>query len=196
MKDKTPADGSGTQSAMRILPKAVTLTRRGFIQGSGLAAVGIAVMAPKAMAKPANVALIESFSILGPATAKTLLIMARDIFPHDRLADRYYVDAISPYEQSAAKDKALKALIQDGVRDMDSAAKARFRKPYAEVPLESDRVTLLKAIESTPFFQKIRGDMVTSLYDNKAIWPLLGYEGSSWEKGGYINRGFNDLDWL
>lgn len=196
MKNKIESDVPDAPSAMRILPKTVTVTRRGFIQGSGLAAVGIAVMAPKALAKPAKAALIESFHTLGPATAKTLLVVARDTFPHDRLADRYYVDAISPYEQSAAKDKALKALIQDGVRDLDSTAKARFGKPYAEVALESDRVTLLKAIESKPFFQKIRGDMVTSLYDNKAVWPLLGYEGSSWEKGGYINRGFNDLDWL
>lgn len=22
------------------------------------------------------------------------------------------------------------------------------------------------------------------------------HEGSSWEKGGYINRGFDDIDWL
>jgi hypothetical protein len=38
--------------------------------------------------------------------------------------------------------------------------------------------------------------MVTRLYDNTAVWPLLGYEGSSWEQVGYINRGFNDIDWL
>jgi hypothetical protein len=25
---------------------------------------------------------------------------------------------------------------------------------------------------------------------------LLGYEGPSFDKGGYLNRGFNDLDWL
>ena len=24
----------------------------------------------------------------------------------------------------------------------------------------------------------------------------LGYEGSSFEQGGYLHRGFNDLDWL
>ncbi len=42
----------------------------------------------------------------------------------------------------------------------------------------------------------MKGDLVTGLYDNKAVWPLFGYEGSSWEKGGYLNRGFNDIDWL
>ena len=34
------------------------------------------------------------------------------------------------------------------------------------------------------------------LYDNKTLFPLFGYEGSSWEKGGYVNRGFDDIDWL
>ena len=31
---------------------------------------------------------------------------------------------------------------------------------------------------------------------NPALFPLFGYEGSSVEKGGYLARGYNDLDWL
>jgi len=27
------------------------------------------------------------------------------------------------------------------------------------------------------------------------VWSKFGYEGSSWEQGGYINRGFNDVTW-
>jgi hypothetical protein len=29
----------------------------------------------------------------------------------------------------------------------------------------------------------------------ETVWPKFGYEGSSWENGGYINRGFNDVNW-
>ncbi|MBA5688685.1 gluconate 2-dehydrogenase subunit 3 family protein [Duganella sp. LX47W] len=180
---------------MRILPKVVTWSRRGFLRGGGLA-LGAAAVAPAALAMPAADGLAGAFQTLGPATGKTLLRMARDVFPHDRLADRYYADAIAPCERAAGKDPALKALLQDGVAELDRAAVRRFGQPYAEVAAEDDRVSLLKAIEQGPFFQKIRGDMVTSLYDNKAVWPLLGYEGSSWEKGGYLARGFNDIDWL
>ena len=32
--------------------------------------------------------------------------------------------------------------------------------------------------------------------NQKALWPKFGYEGSSFEHGGYLHRGFNDLDWL
>ena len=42
----------------------------------------------------------------------------------------------------------------------------------------------------------MRGDLVVSLYNQKEVWPKFGYEGSSAEHGGYINRGFADIDWL
>jgi len=35
-----------------------------------------------------------------------------------------------------------------------------------------------------------------TLYDDPEVWAVLGYEGPSLDKGGYINRGFNDLDGL
>ena len=42
----------------------------------------------------------------------------------------------------------------------------------------------------------VRGVAVVSLYNDPETWALLGYEGSSYEHGGYIDRGFDDLDWL
>jgi hypothetical protein len=35
-----------------------------------------------------------------------------------------------------------------------------------------------------------------ALYDSAEVWDLLGYEGPSFDKGGYLHRGFDDLDWL
>ena len=35
-----------------------------------------------------------------------------------------------------------------------------------------------------------------TLYSDPEVWELLGYEGPSFDKGGYIDRGFDDLDWL
>ena len=94
------------------------------------------------------------------------------------------------------EDAALKKMITEGVAELDAQAKRRFGSSYAAIAKEADRVSVLKGIEQSPFFQKIRGDMVTGLYDNKQVWPMLGYEGSSWQKGGYVNRGFNDINWL
>ena len=51
-------------------------------------------------------------------------------------------------------------------------------------------------MEGQPFFNTVRGQCVTSLYDNDMAFAVLGYPGSAWEKGGYITRGFQDLKWL
>ena len=51
-------------------------------------------------------------------------------------------------------------------------------------------------MSSFTFVQKVRGGLMTGLYNNKEVWPVFGYEGESASKGGYIDRGFNDLDWL
>jgi hypothetical protein len=56
----------------------------------------------------------------------------------------------------------------------------------------------LKGMETTPFFQTVRGTMVSApgLYNQPVVWKQFGYEGSSWQFGGYLNRGFNDISWL
>lgn len=59
-----------------------------------------------------------------------------------------------------------------------------------------DRVTLLQGIEQTAFFKALRSDLVVSLYNQEELWPKFGYEGSSAEHGGYIKRGFDDINWL
>ena len=55
---------------------------------------------------------------------------------------------------------------------------------------------IVKAMEGQPFFGTVRGQCITSLYDNDMAYATFGYPGSAWEKGGYITRGFQDLKWL
>ncbi len=82
------------------------------------------------------------------------------------------------------------------MRRLDEDAQARHKVAYAQIGWEADRVAVLEGISHTDFFKKIRSDLVVSLYNQPEIWPKFGYEGSSADKGGYINRGFNDIDWL
>src|SRR6202045_2383811 len=138
----------------------------------------------------------DDATTLAPATLKTLVKVARDIYPHDFLVDSYYITAIKPWDTKAAKDPAVKTLLEDGVRRLDQDAQDRHKVAYVQVPWEADRVALLQGIEQTDFFKKVRSDLVVSLYNQEELWPKFGYEGSSAEHGGYINRGFNDIDWL
>ena len=131
-----------------------------------------------------------------PESMLTLVKMARDIYPHDRLADKFYAVAVKGYDAKAAKDEKTKAMIEEGVAALDAAAKKAHGTSYAGVGWEAQRVKLLEAMEATPFFKTIQGGLVTGLYNQKELWPLFGYEGESASKGGYLNRGFADIAWL
>ncbi|RRB42811.1 hypothetical protein, partial [Escherichia coli] len=104
----------------------------------------------------------EGASTLTPATLKTLLKMARDIYPHDFLGDSYYITAVKPWDEKAAKDPAVKSLINEGIARLDQEANERHKMPYAQVAWDNDRVALLQRIETSAFFQQIRGDLIAS----------------------------------
>jgi hypothetical protein len=179
---------------MREVDRRSKYSRRTILQGAASAVPVVAV------ATSAGLGIEDAWAAdattLTPATLKTLVKVARDIYPHDFLADSYYITAIKPWDGKAAKDPAVKTVLEDGVRRLDQDARDRHKVGYAQVPWEADRVALLQGIEQTDFFKKLRSDLVVSLYNQEELWPKFGYEGSSAEHGGYIKRGFNDIDWL
>jgi hypothetical protein len=181
------------EKIMRVVDKRTKVSRRGFLRGSG-GLVALSVGAGFIAAPDGAWAL--GVKNLKPDTMQTLVQMARDIYPHDQLGDRFYVAAVAPYDEKAGTDASVKALIEDGIAGLDSAAKAKHKTAYTAVAWEADRVALLRQIQDGKFFQTIRGGLVTGLYNNPEVWTKFGYEGSSADKGGYIERGFNDINWL
>lgn len=130
---------------------------------------------------------------LSPETMKTLILMSRDIYPHDRIADRFYAIAAKPFDEKALATPANKALFENGVAKLNGLAGPGG---YSGLQWEAERVALLLKIADTPMFEEVRSTLVVSLYNQKDVWPIFGYEGESFSKGGYIHRGFDDLDWL
>ncbi|MEL6648402.1 MAG: twin-arginine translocation signal domain-containing protein [Pseudomonadota bacterium] len=128
---------------------------------------------------------------LKPETMASLVQMARDIYPHDQVADEYYAIAVRGYDTAEAAEG-----IEAGIAALDAMAQGKGHASYLAMGWERDRVDILRAMEDNPFFQQIRGGLVTGLYNQKAVWPLFGYEGASYEFGGYIDRGFDDINWL
>lgn len=179
---------------MREVDRRSKYDRRVFLKGAATAVPTVAIATSAGLA--VSDAWADDATTLTPATLKTLVKVARDIYPHDFLVDSYYITAIKPWDGKAAKDPAVKALLEDGVQRLNQDAMARHKLAYVQVPWEADRIVLLQGIEQTDFFQKVRSDLVVSLYNQEELWPKFGYEGSSAEHGGYINRGFNDIDWL
>jgi len=165
------------------------LTRRALL-GRAFAAGGLAVTGAGFIAAPDAAWALEVTAIT-PEQMATLLQMARDIYPHDQVADRFYAVAVKGYD---SEDQA--AFVADGTAALDAAAQALGHANYLAAGWEEDRVRILQSIETTPFFQTIRAGLVTGLYNQKEVWPIFGYQGESFSEGGYIDRGFNDIDWL
>lgn len=130
-------------------------------------------------------------SKLTPETMATLIQMARDIYPHDKVADNFYAVAVKGYDTDADA-----AEVEAGIAALNAAAQGAGFSDYLSIGWESDRVAVLKGMELSPFFQKIRSGLVTGLYNQKEVWPIFGYEGESYSQGGYIHRGFDDISWL
>jgi hypothetical protein len=179
---------------MREVDRRTKYSRRIFLRGAATAVPTVAIAASVGLS--IEDAWAEESTALAPSTMKTLVKVARDIYPHDFLGDVYYINAIKPWDGKAAKDPAVKTLLEEGVRRLDQDAQGRHNVAYINVPWEAVRIVLLQGIEQSDFFKKIRSDLVVSLYNQQELWPKFGYEGSSAEYGGYIKRGFSDIDWL
>lgn len=166
------------------------LTRRQLLSQSFAAAGALAVTGAGFIAAP-NAAWAMEVTAITPDQMATLLQMARDIYPHDQVADRFYAIAVKGYDSEESKD-----FVAEGIAALDAAAQAQGHASYLAAGWEEDRVKVLQAIETTPFFQTVRAGLVTGLYNQKEVWPIFGYQGESFSQGGYIDRGFNDIDWL
>ncbi|MCW5627165.1 MAG: gluconate 2-dehydrogenase subunit 3 family protein [Burkholderiales bacterium] len=170
------------------------LSRRDFMRSGAAVASAGALAAGGLLTSPDGWA--ASLKVLDAAEAKTLLRMTRDLYPHDRLDDSIYMQAIDGLDASAATDSALAQMLAEGVRELNAAARRVGNADYVKLTRESDRVAALQKIESTAFFQKVRGTLITGIYNRPDVWKQLGYEGPSAHLGGYLARGFDDLDWL
>lgn len=168
-----------------------TMTRRQLLSQSAMFgasfAIGTSFVAGKATA--ANWAL--EVEHLKPETMATLIQMARDIYPHDQVSDEFYAIAVKGYDTAEAAEG-----IEAGVTALNEAARGFGHASYIDIGWERDRADLLRSMETSAFFQQIRGGLVTGLYNQKAVWPIFGYQGESFSEGGYIDRGFDDINWL
>ena len=126
------------------------------------------------------------------ATAvRALAQMVRAMFPHPSFPDGPYERCAEAILAAAGEDVRFRTQLDQGLRDLDALGGAPFGELRAERQLE-----LLRSISASEFFEGVRSRVITTLYDDREVWALLGYEGPSYDQGGYVDRGFADLDWL
>lgn len=166
------------------------LTRRSLLKGSGLLVGTLAVGSTLAVLAPSRAWAVE-LKTLSSAEGTALMKMGRVLYPHAKLPDAVYALLAKDLDAGATTDPKSAKLLQGGIASLDKAAGGSFAKASS-----SKQLAAVKSLEATPFFAAVRGKCVTSLYDNDMAFAAFGYPGSSWEKGGYITRGFQDLKWL
>lgn len=174
------------------------LSRRDFLQGTGTA-VGVVAVGSGSMIVASDESWALSTTAIDADTARGLLAMARHLYPHDFLGDVYYAEVVAGLDESAAGDPDLKETLVRGIRGMgvvrkdDRAYQIAFHRQSSGLQLQA-----MKRAESedNAFFEAVRAATLNGLYGNERVAAMFGFEGSSVEHGGYIERGFNDIGWL
>ena len=150
---------------------------------------------------------IASATVVGPVGAwavagftadqrLALIRMSRDIYPHDGfLSDEPYIKVVDGVLAEAKTNPATRKLVMGGLDDLAAHANEIYGKDYVAISDAFKREGLLRSIEHTDFFQRFRGELLMGIYNNKSLWPKFGYDGSSWENGGFMDS-FDKIDWL
>lgn len=170
------------------------MSRRRFLETSGQAAAGAVVTVASGsttLLMAPDGAWAMTLEALSGQEGATLLKALRVIYPHDSLGDRYYAAVVEALDQDAKGNADTAAMLKAGIAGLDQA----YRIPFVELS-EGNQHRALEAIQDSDFFQTIRFKVVATLYNNPQVWQAFGYEGESFDEGGYIERGFDDLGWL
>jgi hypothetical protein len=184
------ADGACSEGDGQVPKLNLPLVRREFLKGSGVLMGTIAAGSALAALAPSS-AWAAELKTLSTAEGQALMKMGRVLYPHKKLADAVYALLAKDLDGKAGSDAATANLLRDGIAALNKAAGGNFAKASAKKQFD-----IVKGIEGQPFFNTVRGQCITSLYDNDMAYATFGYPGSAWEKGGYITRGFQDLKWL
>ena len=117
--------------------------------------------------------------------------MARLLYPLDGIADDVYTEVIDSILSDALNDVSTKKMLDEAVTALNNAMDGDWFEASA-----NDQIAVMKEVEGRSFFVVIRDGVQARFYTHPKVWEHIGYPGSSVEYGGYVDRGFDDIDWL
>ncbi|MCK0197312.1 hypothetical protein MWN34_10350 [Ancylobacter sp. 6x-1] len=123
--------------------------------------------------------------------ATALLAVTRTLYPHQGLREQIYRRVIARFDAAAAASP----VVAQGFAAFVDGVNGAMPLPFAELS-EGFREQVLKRLEGTAAFTLVQRLTVRFLYDDVEVWEAFGYEGAAVHLGGYVTRGFDDLDWL
>jgi hypothetical protein len=145
---------------------------------------------PPPLAVPAGPDWLASLQNINATEAEILCAVVKTLCPHDAIAEICYRRVVYHLDHLAQTAEATAIL-----RGFYALLDQTLALPFHQLA-ESYRVQALKKIEASPEFFFVQRMSIRYFYDNVEVWEAFGYEGASVHLGGYLKRGFNDLDWL
>jgi hypothetical protein len=149
-------------------------SRRRFLADSSRVSLAVwAALGQAHLARAATAGGASELQLLGG--------VSRVIFPHDDLPDDVYLGIAG----ELLMIPELKEVLRDGVGKLGD---------FLELD-QALQISRLKSIENGEVFTALKTPLMFNLYNTRELWDLIDYPGPSFPLG-YINRGFDDIDWL
>jgi hypothetical protein len=130
-------------------------------------------------------------TLISARDRQTLVQVVSTAFPHSSFPRGPYERAADVVLDQAGTDPRFLAQLIQGLGELD----AQRDVPFSDLDTDT-AAAVLRGADGTPFLTAVVDSAVVTLYSDPEVWELLGYEGPSYALGGYVDRGFNDLDWL
>ena len=162
--------------------------------GDGLRTADAAMASAEGPADGSEDDPFGDLAVLDRRTSVILTSVARAMYPHDQLPDVHYQRVVASLDGKAKTSAQLADVLSEGVGFLATTT-GRRPEEFGDLP-EADQVRALARLEETPFFRAVAAEVVVHLYSQPDVWPYFGYEGPSNDLGGYLHRGFDDIDWL
>lgn len=135
------------------------ITRREFLLLN--AAFGAGAFAPAIFGS----LLVQRFTM---EEYRTLIAVARTLFPHDRVDDSVYQEAVDAIEARCCANAQIFSTVRSGIAALENASGG----PFADMSAQA-RVALLKSMEGGSFFQLVYKETLDTLYGSPAVWGSL-----------------------
>lgn len=158
-----------------------------------LGRVAFASTAISVLGISSRLALAESAVGTAPSKAETETLVQYAHFVLPVLAPNHarYRAVADKISAQAAQIPPIASMMADGIAALNDSGKG----PWLQLPLP-DKTKLMGSLEGTPFFGFLRWTTSEIVMRDPVLWEKLGYQGSAIEHGGYLHRGFDDIDWL
>ena len=154
-----------------------TLSRRGILVRAGQLLLAITGGSRLARATPPG----------GAADAELpgqLAQLIAELFPGLLPGTPFYSDVAAAVLQRATAAPGQLGAVRSGLAKLSAAAE------------HADWQSVLPRFESEPFFAFVYSASVELVYRDPRVWDAVGYGGNALARGGYLNNGFDDIDWL